>query len=103
MPQSYPNQNISHQRILETSEDPGSWILNCVEDNGDGRIGPKTSFYCQQDHLPKSDGNHKNTTDDGGDNFFTGDNMNVVDKKADLLFYKLTDQTCCEKKRTVFL
>ena len=73
-------------------------ILNRQESNGEGRTGPKKSFYCQKEHLAKLVGNHKNTTDDGGDTICTGDSMNVVDKKADLLFYKLTDQTCCEKK-----
>ena len=72
--------------------------MNCGESNGDGRSGPKKSFYCQQEHLAKSVGNHKNTIDVGGDTICTGDSMNIVDKKADLSFYKLTDQTCCEKK-----
>ena len=48
--------------------------------------------------MSKSVGKHTNTPYDGVDTICTGDNMNVVKQKADLSFYKLTDQTCCEKK-----
>ena len=94
--------NLKKKKSEETIGDPRSWILNCGESNCDGRSGPKKSFYCQKEHLAKLVGNHKNTTDDGGDTICTGDSMNVVDKKADLSFYKLTNQTCCVKKGELY-
>ena len=92
------NNSTEEKKSEVTIEDPIAWVLNCGESNGDGRTGRKKSFYCQQEHFAKSVGNDKNTTNDGGDTICTGDSMNVVNKKADLSFYKLTDQTCSEKK-----
>ena len=65
--------------------------MNGEESNGEQGTGPKESFYCRQEHFAKIVG-------DGGDTICTSDDMKVVDKKGDLSFYKLTDQTCCEKK-----
>ena len=72
-------------------------ILNRRESNGEGRTGPKKSFYCQQEHSANSVGNGNNTTNDGGDTICTGDDMKVLPKKCYLSFYKLTHQTCSEK------
>ena len=83
--------NPKKNKSEETNGDPISWILTGEESNGEQGTGQKESFYCRQEHFAKIVG-------DDGDTICTSDDMKVVDKKGDLLFYKLTDQTCCEKK-----
>ena len=83
--------NPKKKKSEETNGDPISWILTGEESNGEQGTGQKESIYCQQEHLPKIVGN-------GGDTICTSEDMLVVVNKADLVYYKLTDQTCCEKK-----
>ena len=88
---------LKKNNLAETIDDPLSMFLNRRESNGEGRTGPKKSFYCQQEHSAKSVGNFHQAKHDVGDTICTGDNMKVINNKGDLSYYKLTHQTCSKK------
>ena len=88
---------LKKKNIVEKGDDPLTMFRNHWESNGEGRTGPKSSFYYQQEHSAKSVENINNTLNDVGDTICTGDDMKVITKKVYLSFYNSTHQTCSVK------
>ena len=65
-------------------DDPLTMFVNLEESNGEGGIGPKYSFYCQQEHAAKSVGNVYKPKNNVGDTICTDDDMKVINNKGDL-------------------
>ena len=89
---------LEKKNIVEKVDDLLTMFGNRRESNGEGRTGPKNSFYCQQEHSAKSVGNGNNTINDGGDTICTGDNMKVITKKrVSVILQFNTSNIQCEK------
>ena len=78
---------------MEEGEDPRTMILELKESKGEGEKGRQKSFYCIQEHDPKSVGNYKNPKN----MIRTKGEMKVVNNKGYKKYYNLTNQTCSVK------
>ena len=80
-------------------EDPRTMMLELEESKGEGKKGRQKSFYCIQEHDPKSVGNYNNPEEN---TICTKGDMIVVDHKGYKKYYNLTHQTCSGKVMIVF-
>ena len=86
---------------MKEGEDPRTIILELDENKGEGEKGHQKSFYCIQEHDPKSVSNYDNPKEN---TICTEVEMKVVDKKGYMKYYNLTRQTCSVKsKNCIFI